>query len=68
MTRPTALLLGCGHWANTKLDRINFFYGDMLAPARQQEIEAFASRLARFRPTKVAVELDAKDDAAINDE
>lgn len=54
--RPRILLVGTGHWANPQRDMINAEYDDMLAPRRQQEIQAVLDRLLPFQPTRVAVE------------
>lgn len=50
------LILGTYHFANPGLDARRFVADDVLAPHRQDEIEAVAEALAAFRPTKVAVE------------
>lgn len=55
--RPTVLLLGTGHWANSNRDFANPQFDDMLAPLRQREILDVVDRLTRFAPTKVALEL-----------
>jgi len=39
---------------------------NVLAPARQREIEAVVERLARFRPNHVAVEWNAADQAKLD--
>ena len=67
-TRSTVLLLGCGHWSNPNLDRLNIEHDDMLAPTRQREIEECLERLGRFRPTKVALEVVADRADELNEE
>ena len=54
--KPTILLVGTGHWDNPGLDMMSVHYDDMLSERRQQEIAECIKRLARFRPTRVAVE------------
>jgi hypothetical protein len=60
------LVLGSYHMSNPGLDAVNITADDVLAPKRQREIEALALRLARFRPTKVAVEIPFGRDSASN--
>jgi hypothetical protein len=50
------LLLGTMHFNNPALEVGNIDVDDVLAPKRQAEIEEIADGLARFAPTKVAVE------------
>lgn len=56
-TNPAILLLGSGHWSNPGRDYHSPEYDDMLAPHRQHEIEEVLAQLARFAPTKVALEV-----------
>lgn len=51
------MLVGTGHWSNPGLDFQNTEFDDMVAPRRQREIEECVSLLARFAPTKVALEV-----------
>lgn len=53
---PTVLLVGTGHWGNPGLDYKSVSFDDMLAPGRQREIAECLEHLARFAPTKVALE------------
>ena len=50
------LVLGAYHFANPGRDIHNVKVDDVLAPRRQSELRAVADALARFRPTRVAVE------------
>ncbi len=68
IARPAVLLLGTGHLANRNRDVFNTQFDDMLSPERQEEIGDCVERLARFRPTKVAVERGTGEAAALNDE
>ena len=61
--KPTIMILGSGHLANWGADRINFKMDDVLAPKRQAELQELAEQLARFKPTKIAVEVDERWDA-----
>jgi hypothetical protein len=54
------MLLGTFHFNNPGRDRYKQkFPVDMLSPTRQEQIEAVVRELARFRPTRVAVEWPA---------
>ena len=55
--RPTLLVLGSTHFSNLGLDNIDVEVDDVLADARQSEIQALAEKLAEFRPTHIAVEV-----------
>jgi hypothetical protein len=61
--RPQIMLLGTTHFANHGTDVLNNQVPDVLEPQRQKEIAAVAVALARFKPTKLAVEypLDMQD-------
>jgi len=58
-TQITILLVATYHFGNPGQDAHNVEAVDMLAPSRQREIEAIAQSLARFGPTRVAVEWPA---------
>jgi hypothetical protein len=53
------MILGTFHMSNPGKDLHNMQVADVLAPARQSQIEGVASALARFRPTQVMVEWPA---------
>lgn len=57
--RPSLLVVGVSHFANPGADRVNVKFDDVLAPARQIEIEAVVEALAAYKPTHVAVEFPA---------
>lgn len=65
---PTVLLLGSPHLANPNRDLFNVQFDDMLGPRRQHEIVECVERLARFRPTKVALEVVTDREEALNDD
>ena len=50
------MLLGTYHFANPGRDVIKQEIDDVLAPARQAQLEALANRLATWRPDMIAVE------------
>jgi len=58
--RAEVLVLGVYHMANPGHDIFNTHADDVLAPKRQQEIAELAAVLAKFKPTKVAVENDSQ--------
>lgn len=65
--RPALLLIGTGHFSNPTTDVVNVPVDDVLAPRRQAELEALVERLARFRPTHVAVEWPAHRQSALDE-
>lgn len=64
-TRPTIMILGCGHFDNPGLDAYNYRMDDVLAPKRQSEIEQLVQHLKEYKPTKIAVELDEIYDSEV---
>lgn len=60
------LVLGVFHFANPNADYAQFQGVDVLTPARQQEIQAVVAQLARFRPTKIALERVPSESDSIN--
>jgi hypothetical protein len=54
------LLLGAYHMANPGLDANNVQIDSVLTPQRQRELADVARRLARFKPNKVAVEMQGE--------
>lgn len=55
--RAQILVLGTYHFANPGRDVVKTEVADVLTPAKQTEIEEIVQALARFRPTKIAVEV-----------
>lgn len=55
-TKSKALVLGTYHMENPGLDKFNMKADDIGTPKRQQEVEAFVSLLASFKPTKICLE------------
>lgn len=60
------MILGVFHFANPNADYAKFQGTDVLTPARQQEIEAVVKQLARFQPTKIALERPPEESDSIN--
>ena len=60
------LVVGSYHMSNPGLDVIGVKADDPRTAKRQAEIEQLARKLARFRPTKVAVEIPFGRDSASN--
>lgn len=54
---PVALL-GVYHFANPNQDQFNVKSDNVLTEKRQKEIEELVKQLARFKPTKIALEFD----------
>jgi hypothetical protein len=60
------LVIGSYHMSNPGLDAVSVKADDVLSPKRQREIDELATRLASFRPTKVAVEIPFGRDSMSN--
>ena len=54
--KPKVLVLGVFHMDNPNLDYVKTHADDVLSPRRQKEVGDIVARLARFRPTKIALE------------
>lgn len=55
--RVQILVLGTYHFDNPGLDVVKTTVADVLTQSKQREIEQVVQALARFRPTKIAVEV-----------
>lgn len=64
--KPALMVLGSAHFANPGRDNVNPEVADVLTERRQQEMEAVVRRLAEFRPTRIAVEIGEKNQAALD--
>lgn len=53
----SVMVLGTYHFANPGLDVVNTKVDDVLAPRRQRELEALAAALAKWKPDRIAVEM-----------
>ncbi len=60
------LILGTPHFSNPGRDIANTHVDSVLTPARQREIAAVVERLAAYRPTRVAVEWPANEQARLD--
>jgi uncharacterized protein DUF5694 len=58
--RAEVLVLGVYHMANPGHDIFNMQADDVLAPKRQLEIAEVVAVLAKFNPTKIAIESDSQ--------
>lgn len=61
------MVLGTYHFANPGQDKVNAQIDPVTTPAKQAQLEQVAERLARFKPTIIAVERVAKDQATLLD-
>ena len=50
------LILGSYHMDNPGMDAVNLQADDVLSPRRQAELDELTTKLARFNPTKIAIE------------
>ena len=62
------MILGTYHMDNPGADAVNFEADDVLTAKRQRELQQLIEQLARFKPTKIAVEADTHLDAEVNAE
>lgn len=56
--KPKVLVVGTYHFANPGRDVNNVHVDDVLAPARQEQLEQLTDALAKFKPTKIAIEAE----------
>jgi hypothetical protein len=63
---PQVMVVGTVHFDNPGLDAVMSALDDVLSPKRQREIAALVDALARFRPTKIAVEREPRRAEALN--
>lgn len=64
--RPALMVLGAPHLANHNRDVQRTDIADVLTPSGQAEVEAVVARLAAWRPTRIAVEIEAGDQAELD--
>jgi hypothetical protein len=60
------MVLGSYHMANPGADVFNLQADDVLAPKRQAEMQELVNKLAKFKPTKIVVEVDSNYDSIFN--
>ena len=63
---PDLLIVGSPHLANPNRDDVRSNVATVTTPERQREIEALVEGLARYRPTRIAVEMQVKDQAELD--
>src|SRR5271166_267787 len=56
--KPQIMVLGTYHMANRGRDLYNMQVDDVRAPKRQQELAQLTEVLAKYQPTKIAIEAD----------
>ncbi|MFV3128016.1 DUF5694 domain-containing protein [Niveispirillum sp. KHB5.9] len=61
------MVLGTYHFANPGQDKVNAQVDPVTTPAKQAQLAELAERLAKFKPTVIAVERVAKDQATMLD-
>jgi len=59
--KPQVMVLGTYHMANPGRDVYNMQVDDVRTPKRQQELTQLAGVLAKYAPTKIAIEADPDD-------
>ncbi len=65
--RPSVMILGSPHLGNPGLDISNTKVENVLAPERQREIAAMVASIASWKPTRVAIEWDAAEQAKLDE-
>jgi hypothetical protein len=64
--KPEMMFLGSTHLNNTNRNLANTQVDDVLVPGRQAEFEELVRRLARWKPTHIAVEWEHTDQAGLD--
>jgi hypothetical protein len=60
--RAQLLILGVYHMDNPGQDAVNLQADDVRSPKRQRELDQLIEKLARFQPTKIAIEAPYRND------
>ncbi len=60
------MLIGLWHFDNPGLDAVKYTPIDVMKPAEQAYLEALSARIAAFKPTRLLLEYQPKNDALIN--
>lgn len=63
---PQFMLLGTYHLNNPGLDKFNMQTDDVLSPKRQSELQMMIRKLAKYKPTKIALEVDCQQQERLN--
>ncbi len=66
VSRPEVMLVGTYHLANNNRDMINLPIENVLTSKRQREMEQLVRGLARWQPTRIAIEWDRSDQAGLD--
>lgn len=64
--RPELLVLGVAHFNNPGRDAMNLEIEDVFSERRQVEIDSLVEKLARFKPTHIAVEVLGRNQEALD--
>lgn len=64
--KPQIMILGTTHFNNPNHDISNMVVDDVLASERQQQIQLLVRAIARFKPTRIAIELPPSEQAALD--
>ena len=64
--KPQIMILGTTHFDNPNHDISNMAVDDVLTPARQQQIEKLVEAVARFKPTRIAIELPPSEQSHLD--
>lgn len=65
--KPTITILGTYHMRTPGNNVVNPTVTDVSTPERQKQIVELVEKLKKFKPTKIAVEVDIEDDAKIQE-
>lgn len=65
-SEPQVMIVSSFHLANNNRDLINLPIENVLVPHRQEEIRQLVDNLARWRPTKIVLELPRSDQDGLN--
>ena len=60
------MLIGLWHFDNPGLDAVKYTPIDVMKPAEQAYLRALSARIASFKPTRVLLEYQPKDDPVFN--
>ncbi|MEO5867873.1 MAG: DUF5694 domain-containing protein [Sphingomonas sp.] len=64
--RPRLMIVGSAHLANNNRDIANIHIDDVTTPERQREINTLVASLARYKPTRIAIEWPSRDQAGLD--
>jgi len=64
-SKAKIMILGVTHFGNPNQDVVNMQMDDVLAEKRQKEIQEVTNKLAQFKPTKIALEIQTEHQSKI---